>query len=89
MILSANISLYQSPDAIKNIHFPDSMDSLEESKRRLKYEEFFLFETAMALRKRGIKEVSGYKFRIGKNVENHIYKLFPFRAYQKPAESNQ
>ena len=64
--------------AIKNIHFPDSMDSLEESKRRLKYEEFFLFETAMALRKRGIKEVSGYKFRIGKNVENHIYKLFPF-----------
>ncbi len=65
-------------DAIKNIHFPDSMDSLDESKRRLKYEEFFLFETAMALRKRGIKEVSGYKFRIGQNVENHICKLFPF-----------
>ncbi|MCR4290208.1 MAG: ATP-dependent DNA helicase RecG, partial [Candidatus Scalindua sp.] len=64
--------------AIKNIHFPDSIDSLEESKRRLKYEEFFLFETAMALRKRGIKEVGGYRFRIGKNVENHIYKLFPF-----------
>ncbi|MHC4183954.1 MAG: ATP-dependent DNA helicase RecG, partial [Planctomycetota bacterium] len=64
--------------AIKNIHFPDSLDSLEESKRRLKYEEFFLFETAMALRKRSIKEVSGYKFRIGPNVENHIYKLFPF-----------
>ncbi len=64
--------------AIKNIHFPDSMDSLEESKRRLKYEEFFLFETAMALRKRHIKEVSGYKFHIGPNVENHIYKLFPF-----------
>lgn len=33
--------------AIKNIHFPDSLDSLEESKRRLKYEEFFLFETAI------------------------------------------
>jgi ATP-dependent DNA helicase RecG len=64
--------------AIKNIHFPDSLDSLEESKRRLKYEEFFVFETAMALRKRSIKEMSGYKFRIGPNVENHIYKLFPF-----------
>ncbi len=64
--------------AIKNIHFPDTMDSLEESRRRLKYEEFFLFETAMALRKRHIKEVSGNKFYIGKNVENHIYKLFPF-----------
>ncbi|MEE9604314.1 MAG: ATP-dependent DNA helicase RecG, partial [Candidatus Scalindua sp.] len=65
--------------AIKNIHFPDSLDSLEESKRRLKYEEFFLFETAMALRKRNIKETKGYKFRIGANVENHIYKLFPFK----------
>ncbi len=65
--------------AIKNIHFPDSLDSLEESKRRLKYEEFFLFETAMALRKCNIKETKGYKFRIGPNVENHIYKLFPFK----------
>lgn len=65
--------------AIRNIHFPDSLDSLEESKRRLKYEEFFLFQTALALRKQHIKEVSGYKFRIGSNVENHIYKLFPFK----------
>jgi ATP-dependent DNA helicase RecG len=65
--------------AIKNIHFPDSFDSLEESKKRLKYEEFFMFEAAMALRKRNIKEARGYKFRIGQNVENHIYKLFPFK----------
>ncbi|MFQ5714791.1 MAG: ATP-dependent DNA helicase RecG [Candidatus Scalinduaceae bacterium] len=65
--------------AIKNIHFPDSFDSLAESKKRLKYEEFFTFETAMALRKRNIKEARGYKFRIGPNVENHIYKLFPFK----------
>ncbi|MFQ5963655.1 MAG: ATP-dependent DNA helicase RecG [Candidatus Scalinduaceae bacterium] len=65
--------------AIKNIHFPDSFDSLEESKRRLKYEEFFAFETAMALRKRNIKEARGYKFRIGPNVERHIYGLFPFK----------
>jgi ATP-dependent DNA helicase RecG len=65
--------------AIKNIHFPDSLDSLEESRRRLKYEEFFVFETAMALRKRSIKEVNGNKFKIGSNVEKHIYKLFPFK----------
>ena len=65
--------------AIKNIHFPDLFDSLEESKKRLKYEEFFTFETAMALRKRSVKEAKGYKFRIGPNVEDHIYKLFPFK----------
>ena len=65
--------------AIKNIHFPDLFDSLAESKKRLKYEEFFTFETAMALRKRNVKEARGYKFRIGQNVEDHIYKLFPFK----------
>ncbi|MEE9604044.1 MAG: ATP-dependent DNA helicase RecG, partial [Candidatus Scalindua sp.] len=65
--------------AIKNIHFPDTFDSLEESKKRLKYEEFFTFETAMALRKRNVKEARGYKFRIGPNVEDHIYNLFPFK----------
>ena len=72
--------------AIKNIHFPDSLDSLEESRRRLKYEEFFLFETAMALRKRSIKEVDGNKFKIGANVENHIYKLFPFKLTNSQKE---
>ena len=72
--------------AIKNIHFPDSLDSLEESRRRLKYEEFFLFETAMALRKRSIKEVNGNKFKIGPNVEKHIYELFPFKLTNSQKE---
>ncbi|ODS31109.1 MAG: ATP-dependent DNA helicase RecG [Candidatus Scalindua rubra] len=65
--------------AIKNIHFPDSFKNLEKAQRRLKYDEFFIFETAMALRKRDIKQFNGYKFRIGPNVEDHIYKLFPFK----------
>ncbi|MBS1259378.1 MAG: ATP-dependent DNA helicase RecG [Candidatus Scalindua arabica] len=72
--------------AIKNAHFPDSLDRLEEAKRRLKYEEFFLFETAMALRKRSIKEANGNRFKIGPNVEKHIYKLFPFKLTDSQKE---
>ena len=64
--------------AIKNIHFPDSFNSLDKARKRLKYEEFFAFETAMALRRLNIKEAKGHKFRIGPNVERHIFKLFPF-----------
>lgn len=65
-------------DALKIIHFPDSFDSLNGAKRRLKYEEFFLFESAMALQKRRIKEAEGYQFFIDLEVESQIFKLFPF-----------
>ncbi|MDR4506110.1 MAG: ATP-dependent DNA helicase RecG [Candidatus Scalindua sp.] len=64
--------------ALKRIHFPDSFDDLNEAKRRLKYEEFFLFESAVALQKLRIKEAEGYQFSIGPEIESQIFKLFPF-----------
>ncbi|GJQ59860.1 MAG: ATP-dependent DNA helicase RecG [Candidatus Scalindua sp. AMX11] len=71
-------NLIPAVDALRIIHFPDSLDGLDEAKRRLKYEEFFLFESAMALQKREIKEVTGYQFFIDQKVESHIFNLFPF-----------
>ncbi|HHT9124791.1 MAG TPA: ATP-dependent DNA helicase RecG [Candidatus Brocadiia bacterium] len=65
-------------DALKNIHFPESLEHLKMARRRLSYDEFFLLEVAMALRRRGIKEGTGYAFKIGQNVESHILRLFPF-----------
>lgn len=65
-------------NALKNIHFPESLEHLKLARRRLAYDEFFLLETAMALRRRGIKEETGYSFKIGQNVESHIIRLFPF-----------
>jgi ATP-dependent DNA helicase RecG len=65
-------------NALKNIHFPESLEHVKIARRRLAYDEFFMLETAMALRRRGIKEESGYAFKIGQNVENHIHQLFPF-----------
>ncbi|MEK7699724.1 MAG: DEAD/DEAH box helicase, partial [Planctomycetota bacterium] len=65
-------------DAIKNIHFPETFDLLENAKHRLVYDELFILEVAMALRKRGIKDETGVSFKVGKNVDSHIRNLIPF-----------
>ncbi len=39
-------------DAVRGIHFPESMPALAEARRRLIFEEFFLLQTLLALRRR-------------------------------------
>ena len=67
-------------EAIRQIHFPDSAGAAHRARRRLIYEEFFLMELGMALRKRGVKdETKGYAFRITPKIDEHIRMLFPFK----------
>jgi ATP-dependent DNA helicase RecG len=66
-------------EAVREAHFPAAMESMRRARRRLAYEELFLFELAMALRHRRIKQEEGYAFSIGSNVDTHIRRLFPFR----------
>jgi ATP-dependent DNA helicase RecG len=49
-------NLLQVPETIQRMHFPPDMDSIEEAKRRLKFEELFYFECLVALRKYLFKE---------------------------------
>ncbi|GAN34367.1 MAG: ATP-dependent DNA helicase RecG [Candidatus Brocadia sp. AMX2] len=65
-------------DAVRNIHFPGTFENLEHARCRLIYEELFILELAMALRRRGIKEETGISFKIGANVDTHIRNLIPF-----------
>ncbi|BBO17420.1 ATP-dependent DNA helicase RecG [Candidatus Brocadia pituitae] len=65
-------------DAIRNIHFPETFETLQHARYRLVYEELFILELAMALRRRGIKEETGISFKIGTNVDAHIRNLIPF-----------
>ncbi len=65
-------------DAIRNIHFPETFDLLKNAKNRLVYDELFILEIALALRKRGIKDETGVSYKVGKNVDSHIRKLIPF-----------
>jgi ATP-dependent DNA helicase RecG len=66
------------PHALRDIHFPQTFDALKKAKSRLVYDELFILEMAMALRRWGIKEESGISFKAGPNVDAHIRKLIPF-----------
>jgi len=65
-------------EAIKHIHFPPSPEQLSRAKNRLVYEELFILEVAMALRRRSIKSEQGISFKAGANVDGHIRKIIPF-----------
>src|SRR3990170_989862 len=64
--------------AIREIHFPETFDTLKRAKLRLVYNELFTLEMAMALRRSGIKEETGIAFKSGPNVDAHIRNLIPF-----------
>ncbi len=45
-------------DALKNIHFPDSMDAVERSRRRFKLQELLVLQLAIGLQRRGREKVA-------------------------------
>ncbi|HHT9118266.1 MAG TPA: ATP-dependent DNA helicase RecG [Candidatus Hypogeohydataceae bacterium YC38] len=69
-------------EAIGEVHFPSSLESVKKARRRFAYEELFLFQTALALRRQRIKTERGNAFRIGLKVDEHIRRRFPFRLTQ-------
>lgn len=65
------LSLHQ---ALKGIHFPDTLKELETAKKRLIYEEFLMLATAWQLKRRQTKTlVKNYGYRIKKHL------LTPFK----------
>lgn len=74
-----NYDLIGKSDAILNIHFPQSMDAYEQARRRLAFDELFLLQLTLLVRK---KEMSmpgkGIKFNIPVNYISEYNSLFPF-----------
>lgn len=64
--------------AIREVHFPESMAAQKAARRRLCYEELFLFQTALAVRRAAVAERDGISFKVGPNVDRRIRRLFPF-----------
>lgn len=46
-------------EALRQLHFPDSAESLQRARRRMKFEEMFLFQLLLALRQRGLQRERG------------------------------
>lgn len=72
--------LISRKNAFINIHFPENQNSLEQARRRLKFEELFLIQLKLALQKKGREEkIPGYVFEnIGKFFNDFYNKNLPF-----------
>lgn len=73
--------------AIKQIHFPDSFDTLIEARKRLVFDEFFLFILGMQYQKEQKKrESNAFSFREPEIIEECIEKLpYELTGAQKQA----
>lgn len=61
-----------------NIHFPENFEYKEKTRERLVFEEFFLIQLCLALRKNSFKKEKGISFKIPDNLLNKFYSLLPF-----------
>lgn len=66
--------------AIKQIHFPDSQELLDEARRRLVFEELFIVQLRLAyMRKMNKKNIEGNKIEIKENgLVDQFVKALPF-----------
>lgn len=73
-----DFSLYSEDYAFRQIHFPDSMDTLVEARKRLVFDEFFTFLLGVQYQKSGKKkEKSAFFFKDASCMDELIKKL-PF-----------
>jgi len=65
--------------AIRNIHFPESFANLEKAYRRLVFEEFFVLQLALAVKRKHIRtHAPGILHQIDSNLFESFKKLFNF-----------
>ncbi len=74
--------------AVRNIHFPVSFENLDRAYKRLVFEEFFILQLALALRKKNIKtEKEGIKHVVDDRFIDSFKKLFPFDLTKSQLEA--
>ncbi len=89
--LSTLIEEYFSPDFLKQqqliprvdalhwIHHPPNKERLASATRRLKYDELFLMQLGLALRRYKLKHYSGqHQLAWSEKIDSHIRRRFPF-----------
>jgi ATP-dependent DNA helicase RecG len=64
--------------ALRQIHFPDSPESLDQARRRLIFEELFLQQLAVVRQKQHHQAESGRSFKIGGELVREFKRNLPF-----------
>lgn len=72
--------LINLPDALRKVHFPDDETQLNEAKRRLAFDELFLFNAGLALRRHIVKvKTKGIEHKIDGELINFFRQSLPFK----------
>lgn len=71
-------NLITRPDAFKQIHAPDNENQLARAKRRLKYDELFLMQLGLALKRWHMQNTAAPAMKLTDNIDSRIRKRFPF-----------
>ncbi|MCM8797569.1 MAG: ATP-dependent DNA helicase RecG [Candidatus Omnitrophica bacterium] len=82
-------NLYNLAQALLNIHFPEDAEAQKEAYRRLSFEEFFLFQVPLILRKLKKRQCPGIAHRIEGRLADSFITALPFQlttAQQKAVE---
>jgi ATP-dependent DNA helicase RecG len=78
--LKERLTLLPLKDALRTIHFPESHASLENSRRRLKFDELFLLQLLLALRKTKYHiEQPGIAFNVESKLARKLVDSLPFK----------
>ena len=75
--LRARRKLVDFKFALENIHFPHSFENLERAYKRLVFEEFFILQVVMALKRKSFK-ADGIKHNTSENLLKDFEDLFHF-----------
>jgi ATP-dependent DNA helicase RecG len=72
--------LLSAAEAVRGIHFPASFDELEQARRRLVFEEFFMLQLLLALRRRSTRDTtSSIRFEFDPDrLQSELSRLLPF-----------
>ena len=77
--IRSRCSLANLAKALINIHFPENPDMHNEAYKRLSFEEFFLFQLPLALRKLRKKAKAGISHKVDGELVNTFIESLPFR----------
>ncbi len=76
-------SLLPLRDALGNVHFPKTDSDLNESLRRLKYDELFYFQIKLALKRQRVKtDTNGIAFNVQSKLARRLVDSLPFKLTQ-------
>ncbi len=77
VFLSAH-DLWPLRRALPLIHFPDSAASLAGARRRFVYQELFILQLALGLRRQGLQAIEAPPLEATAKIDARIQRLFPF-----------